>query len=61
MCVCVCVCAWFVLKLKMYLSRHKEAMKETLIFFKIVPLAFNALIPVSFLQVNAPLKAPLLI
>ena len=31
-------------------------MNKTLIFFKIVPLAFNTLIPVSFPLVKEPLK-----
>ena len=44
-------------KLKMYLTKQKLIMNETLILFKIVPLVFRTLIPVSFLLVKAPLKA----
>ena len=43
-------------RLKMYLPRHRGTMNETLIFFKIVSLKFNILIPTSFRLVEAPLN-----
>ena len=42
-----------VLRLKIYLSKQKETMNKTLIFMKIVTLALNTLIPVSFPFVKA--------
>ena len=42
--------------LKLYLLRQKWTMNEMFIFFKIIHLAFNKLIPVSFLLIKAPLK-----
>ena len=42
-------------KQKLYLPRQKKK-KRTLIFFKIVLLAFNTLIPASFPFLEAPLK-----
>ena len=41
-----CIKNWSILTL--YLPRCKWTLNETLIFFKIVPLAFNIIIPVSF-------------
>ena len=41
-----------------YQHRTETNMNETLIFFRLVPLAFSNLIPVSFLSLKAPLKSP---
>ena len=41
-------------RLKLYLPRQKWTRSETKIFLKIVPLAFNAFIPVNLPQVKTP-------
>ena len=38
------------------LIKSERIINETLIFFKLVPLAFSTFIPVNFLLVKAPLK-----
>ena len=43
-------------RLKLYYPEHKLTITRTLIFFKIVPIVFNTLIPMSLLLVEAPLK-----
>ena len=69
-CICVCMCITYIyiyicvyvryvqktLRMELYLPRQKWTITERLIFFKIVPLTFNKLIPNSFLLVKAPLK-----
>ena len=46
---------YIVVKVKLYLPRLKLTMNETLIFFKIVLLAFSTLIPANFPLVKSPL------
>ena len=53
-------CAKNNIKLKLYLPRQERKINETLTFFKIVSLAFNALIPGSFTLVKVPLKLVLI-
>ena len=45
-----------VLRMKQYLPRQKWTRNETLIFFKIVPLAFRLSIPVNVTFAEAPLN-----
>ena len=49
---------WFhqLLRIKLHLQRQKWKLNETLILFKIVPMAFNSFILVSFPLVKPPLK-----
>ena len=42
--------------IKLYLQKQKRIINEILILYKIVPLIFDRLSPVSFLLVKAPLK-----
>ena len=49
-------CVQNVSKLKVYLSKQKWTINESLIFFKIILLALSTLIPWNFLLVELPLK-----
>ena len=49
-CVCVCVCVYT------HTVYSKSYMNEILVFFKIVPLTFNTLIPASYPLLKTPLK-----
>ena len=50
-----------ILSLKLYLLRQKWRMNEILIFFKIVPSAFDTLIPLSFFIRWSTFEVPFLI